>query len=273
MVAPRPDMTSIRIYAIGGGGFTQLDTAPNSDAMLEDYLLTLVPDVPELPKIGYVGHANGDNPNRISAFYARFLGCAETSHLPLGADASTARDFAADLDIIYVSGGSTKQMLQRWRNTGLSEIFSEAGRRGVILAGVSAGAICWFSELLLGSADDGFVQVPGLGLIAGSACPHYDSEPERRDAYDKAIVAGSLEPGIAIDDGVAVHIMAGQICRIIRARHGHAVFVKAGQDENFVRLALSPGFDLAGVTAKRIMPAQPNQTDRPDKLTGWSDDR
>lgn len=278
MAASKPnnlnqDDGAIQVYAIGGGGFTHLDTALNSDGMLENYLLTLVPGLTELPKIGYVGHANGDNPKRISAFYARFLDCAKASHLPLSADASAARDFANDLDIIYVSGGSTKQMLQRWRNTGLDDVFCDAGRRGVILAGVSAGAICWFSELLLGSAEDGFVQMPGLGLIAGSACPHYDSEPERRDAFDKAIVAGSLKPGIAIDDGVAVHIVAGQIHRIIRARHGHAVFVKAGRNENSVRLTLSPGFDLAGGTAKRMVSGQPNQANRPNKLTGWQDDR
>ena len=83
-------------------------------------------------------------------------------------------------------------MLQRWHQTGLDDVFSEAGRRGVILAGVSAGAICWFSELLLGTVDDGFELLPGLGLVAGSACPHYDSEPVRSAAYDDAIATGRL---------------------------------------------------------------------------------
>ena len=250
MTAPSPDMTSIRIYAIGGGGFTHADTAPG-DLMLEDRLLALAP---KMPKIGYVGHATDDNPDRITAFYSRFSGHAETSHLPHDANASAAKDFAAGLDIIFVGGGSTKQMLHRWHETGLDDVFSEAGRRGVILAGVSAGAICWFSELLLGTVDDGFELLPGLGLVAGSACPHYNSEPVRRAAYDDAIAAGRLAPGLAIDDGVAVYIVAGYIRQIIRARQGQVVFVGAEQNGKTVRAAMKPGFDLnSGSAVQAVM--------------------
>ena len=246
MAAPTPDMTSIRIYAIGGGGFTHADTAPDEDLMLEDRLLALAP---KMPKIGYIGHANDDNPDRITAFYSRFSGHAETSHLPYDADASAARDFAAGLDIIYVGGGSTKRMLHRWHKTGLDDVLSEAGRRGVILAGVSAGAICWFSELLLGTIDDGFELLPGLGLVAGSACPHYDSEPVRRAAYDDAIALGRLAPGLAIDDGVAVYIVAGYVREIIKVRQGQAVFVGLEQNGTTDRAALKPGFNLGGGAA------------------------
>ena len=240
IATPRLDMTSVRIYAIGGGGFTHADTAPG-DLKLEDRLLALAP---KMPKIGYVEHATDDNPDRITAFYSRFSGHAETSHLPHDANASAAKDFAAGLDIIFVGGGSTKQMLHRWHETGLDDVFSEAGRRGVVLAGVSAGAICWFSELLLGTVDDGFELLPGLGLVAGSACPHYDSEPVRRAAYDDAIAAGRLAPGLAIDDGVAIYIVAGYIREIITARRGQAVFVGAKQNRTTVRAAMKPGFDL-----------------------------
>ena len=256
MAAPRPDMTSIRIYAIGGGGFTHADTAPDEDLMLEDRLLALVP---KMPKIGYIGHANDDNPDRITAFYSRFSGHAETSHLPHDADAAAARDFAVGLDIVYVGGGSTKRMLHRWRKTGLDDVLSEAGRRGVILAGVSAGAICWFSELLLGTIDAGFELLPGLGLVAGSACPHYDSEPVRRAAYDDAIAAGRLAPGLAIDDGVAVYIVAGYVREIIRARQGQAVFVGVEQNGTTDRAALKPGFNLDGGAALRAFMGHGNR--------------
>ena len=256
MAAPSPDMTNIRIYAIGGGGFTHADTAPEGDLILEERLLALAP---KMPKIGYVGHANGDNPDRIKAFYSRFSGHAETSHLPHDADAAAAKGFAAGLDIIYVGGGSTKQMLHRWHKTGLDDVFSEAGRRGVILAGVSAGAICWFSELLLGTVDDGFELLPGLGLVAGSACPHYDSEPVRRAAYDDAIAAGKLSPGLAIDDGVAVYIVAGCIREIIRARQGQAVFVGAEQNGTTGPVVLKPGFDLGGGAAARAFMGHGNR--------------
>ena len=251
IATPRLDMTSVRIYAIGGGGFTHGDAASDEDIMLEDRLLALAP---KMPKIGYVGHANDDNPDRIAAFYSRFSGHAETRHLLRDADAYAARDFAAGLDIIYVGGGSTKKMLHRWHENGIDDVFSEAGRRGTILAGVSAGAICWFSELLLGTVDDGFELLPGLGLVAGSACPHYGSEPVRRAAYDDAIAAGRLPPGLAIDDGVAVYIVAGYVREIITARRGQAVFVGAKQNRTTIRAAMKPGFDLnSGSAVQAVM--------------------
>ena len=88
-----------------------------------------------------------------------------------------------------------------------------------------------------------------MGLVAGSACPHYDSEPVRRAAYDDAISAGRLSPGLAIDDGVAVYIVAGCIREIIRARQGQAVFVGAEQNGTTVPVELKPGFDLGGGAA------------------------
>ncbi len=236
---------TIEIYAIGGGGFTHEDNVQRGDFLLEDKLLAIAPGT---PKIGYVGHASDDNPGRIKAFYTRFADRAQASHLPIGASTSAARDFAAELDIIYVGGGSTKQMLRYWNAAGFDEVLKEAGRRGVILAGVSAGAICWFSDLLLGTDIQGFRLLPGLGLVSGSACPHYNSEPKRRFAYDKAIATGRLAPGLAIDDGVAVHIVAGRVRQIIKAREGQALFVRAGQSGTAVRATLKPGFYLGSGT-------------------------
>tara|TARA_B100001057_G_scaffold60696_1_gene53898 strand:- start:94 stop:873 length:780 start_codon:yes stop_codon:yes gene_type:complete len=241
MAAVKPNTMEIQIYAIGGSEFTHEDTAPGRDVMLEDRLLALAP---KMPKIGYIGHASDDDPDRLKSFYNKFSSRAQTSHLPLDASASTAWNFAAGLDILYVSGGSTKQMLNHWKATGFDDVFKEAGRRGVILAGVSAGAICWFTDLLLGTSDQGFELLPGLGLVRGSACPHYDSEPKRRDAYDSAIAAGRLAPGLAIDDGVAVHIVAGRVCQIVKAREGQAAFVRADQDGKTVRATLKTGFYL-----------------------------
>jgi peptidase E len=192
--------------------------------MLEDYLLALSSPSPH---IGYIGHASNDDPDRISAFYARFEGVAHTSHLLIEADATAAEAFVADLDILYVGGGSTIKMLSHWREAGIDTVILAAGRRGMILSGVSAGAICWFEQLLLSTADNDYILAEGLGLIGGSACPHYSNEPSRQIAYDTQIRDGNLLSGVAIDDGVGVHITNGAVTKVVRAGAGNAYLVKA----------------------------------------------
>ena len=209
--------TRVQIFAVGGGGFTDPEGVCADDRNLEDYLLALAGPVSRL-RIGYIGHASNDDPIRIAAFHHRFQYCASTAILDIEATAAAASAFLAELDMLYVGGGRTAMMLDHWRNTGIAEELLAAADRGVILSGVSAGAICWFSDLLLGTAEDGYEVHCGLGLLGGSACPHYRNEPPRRAAYDHHIASGQLAAGLAIDDGVGVHISDGVVIDIVRAR-------------------------------------------------------
>ena len=233
-----------QIFAVGGGGFSNPEDDYPDDRLLEDRLLALAGPVSH-PKIGYIGHASNDDPLRIDAFHNRFQSCASTTILRLEATVDDAREFLATLDIVYVGGGRTTMMLDHWRETGIADALLAATERGLILSGVSAGAICWFSELLLGTAEDGYDLCPGLGLLAGSACPHYRNEPPRRAAYDHQIATGHLTAGLAIDDGVAVHIADGVVVDIIRARgeSGNAYYVAPGANAVEMR-PLQPGHNL-----------------------------
>jgi peptidase E len=87
-----------------------------------------------------------------------------------------------------------------------------------VLAGVSAGAICWFDQGVTDSWADSLRPLECLGLIAGSCCPHYDSEAERRPSYHALLGKGSLKPGIAIEDGVAAHYHHGRLERVVTSR-------------------------------------------------------
>ena len=234
----------VQIFAVGGGGFTHSQDGGSSDALLEDRLLALAGPVEQI-RIGYIGHANNDNPDRIKAFYARFAACARTAHLPLTADASAAREFLHDLHILYVGGGTTTAMLSHWHSTGIADLLQAAMRQGLIASGVSAGAICWFTDLLLGTEEDGFDHHQGLGLVPGSACPHFSSEPVRKQAFEAAIASTQLQPGIAIDDGVGVHIIDGVVAGIAHARAmaGTAHRVEPDGDTVAVR-PLKAGFRL-----------------------------
>ena len=129
----------------------------------------------------------------------------ESTYLDLFArDDRDLRAFLLAQDLIFVGGGNTANLLAIWRVHGLDTILRRRGMSGVVLAGGSAGANCWFEA----STTDSFgplAPLPdGLGLLSGSFCPHYADEPGRRPLYH-ALVADGFPPGIACDDLAAVH--------------------------------------------------------------------
>ncbi len=129
---------------------------------------------------------------------------------------------------MYVGGGSLRNLLAIWRAHGIDEILVDAYRRGVVLAGVSAGAMCWFAG---GVTTSSGVPAPagGLGLLAGSLSVHLDAEPRRRPVYVDAVREGALPPGWAVDDGAALLFCDERLVRVVAARPGAgAVSVAAG---------------------------------------------
>jgi dipeptidase E len=129
-------------------------------------------------------------------FYAAFARRAEPSHLVLFTrqDASL-RPLVLGCDIVYVGGGSTVNLLAIWRAHGLDSLLREAWTQGVVLAGLSAGAICWFE----GGTTDSFGPLSalndGLGLLRGTFTPHYDGEKGRRPTFHRLVADGSLGDG------------------------------------------------------------------------------
>ena len=130
-------------------------------------------------------------------------------------------DLLLSQDVIFVGGGSVANMLAVWRVHGLDAIMRAAWQAGIVLTGVSAGAICWFT----GGTTDSFGTVlrpftDGLGLLPPSYCPHYDSEARRRPLYQSLVAGGSLPPGIACDDGAAAHYVDSDLAEIVADRPG-----------------------------------------------------
>jgi peptidase E len=204
--------TQLTIIAIGGGGFTH-----ETDPDLEDFILAQSPV--KHPNIGFIGAASHDSPSRIDLFYQRFLGTLQsTSHLLQSASIQEAKKWVSQQDIIYVGGGNTQHLLSYFRKNQLDQVLAMAANSGTILAGVSAGAVCWYEFALSDAGGHGLKPLPGLGLIAGSCCPHYSSEPKRQIAFQQQISNGDLPNGIGIDDGVAVLTRSGQPPRFYTAR-------------------------------------------------------
>ena len=141
----------------------------------------------ERPRVCWLPTASRDSEVSTMDFYAGFGGRAETSHLFLfEREVADLRGFLLAQDAIYVAGGNTANALAVWRVHGVDAILREAWERGIVLAGVSAGMICWFECSVTDSFGALAALHDGLGFLAGSACPHYDGEPERRPTYTPA---------------------------------------------------------------------------------------
>jgi len=212
-----------QIIALGGGGFS---TEPENE-LIDRYILSCSGKVN--PKICYIPTASGDSDICISWFYDFFnkMEC-QPSHLSLFKPPSRDIEaFLLDKDIIYVGGGNTKNLLTLWKEWGIDKAMKKALEKGIVLAGISAGSICWFEEGLTDSFGDCLEPLECLGFLKGSNCPHYDSEPKRRPAYQKLIASGKMLPGIAADDGVAIHYLDDRIFKIISSHPGkHAYEVR-----------------------------------------------
>jgi peptidase E len=96
-----------------------------------------------------------------------------------------------------------------------------------VLAGISAGAICWFRMGLTDSWGNRLSGLPCLGLLPGACCPHFDGEPERRPALHRLVASGAVPSALALDDGAAAHFNDRKLSRIVGSRpHAHGYEVR-----------------------------------------------
>ena len=188
------------ILAMGGGGFT-MEPSP----ALDRYALEL--SGRPVPRICFLPTASGDPREQTTRFYERYRDwpCEPSilSLFHLGRDRLDPREHLLGQDVIYVGGGSMRNMLAVWREHSVDEIMRAAWERGIVLAGLSAGAMWWFEGGV--TISGGFAAVSaGLGLVGGSFSVHLDSEPERLLVFREAIATGRLPAGFAADDGAAL---------------------------------------------------------------------
>ncbi|MFJ8716371.1 Type 1 glutamine amidotransferase-like domain-containing protein [Streptomyces violaceus] len=199
--------------ALLGGGFSTDD-----DGLLDDWVLAQARV--SRPKVCFVPTASGDAPAYVEQFRAAFRSrpACVPSVLPLfrrELDDDALRSFLLAQDVVYVGGGNTANLLAVWRTHGVDRLLREAYDLGTLLCGISAGANCWAE----GSHTDSFGPLTflpdGLGLLPGSVCPHYDSEPGRRPSYRAAVAAGNLPAGWAVEDGAGALFTDGVLTQTV----------------------------------------------------------
>ncbi|MDA9596424.1 Type 1 glutamine amidotransferase-like domain-containing protein [Candidatus Pelagibacter sp.] len=206
-----------KIIAIGGGGFThQLDQS------LDQFVIDNLKKTNN--KIGFLATASKDDEKKISLFYKRFENTEfELSHFNLTTNINGFSEWIMSKNLVYIGGGNTVFMLEIWRKNKLEHIFKEAYEKGIILSGISTGAVCWFDWILSDAVGPGFNPLRGINLISGSCTPH-SSNIERINQFESDIKNNKLPQGIAIDDGVAVVFVDGKPTEVYSSRKNHTAY-------------------------------------------------
>jgi dipeptidase E len=205
-----------RILAVSYGALDRAD----KDQLLMKYLIKLT-GKPK-PRVCFLPTACGDNQFSIRAFYQAMnpLPC-QPRHQRVFINSPDVKSFDDELlaaDALFVGGGNTLNMLAIWKAQEIDKILHKAWKQGILVAGESAGALCWFEDGSTDSRPGKVTAMQCLGWLKGSYCAHYDTEPARRPTYHRMVLAGELHEGIGADEGVGLLYEGEQLVRVVSSR-------------------------------------------------------
>ena len=184
------------------------------------------------PTLLFIPTASEDNADYCAAIerlYGEHFGC-KVKHLLLYRNrpvASMIAKLIKQADIIYVGGGNTLRMMKLWRKLGIDKELDRARKRGAVLCGLSAGAICWFqkgnsdSRKFSDESDKTLIQVKALNYVKLLLCPHYDTEPHRQPSL-KRMMKSTPGVAVALENCTAIHIKDDQFRIITSRKNRHA---------------------------------------------------
>ena len=218
-----------QIIAIGGGGFGRNP----QQHLIEQYILDQATS--DWPNILFIPTATGELDSYIVNFYKVFskLQC-NPNHLSFFKRTPDLQKLISEQDVIFVGGGNTKSMLAVWREWQLDEHLRDAYNKGVVMSGVSAGAICWFHQGITDSWESELKVMPCLEFVDGVCCPHYDEEPERRPATKKLLTNNVHQEIIGIEGGCALHIQDGNTFKAVRFSENKNSYRVTAKDNKIV---------------------------------------
>lgn len=226
-----------QIIAMGGGGFT----SRAQNLALERYIIEQTGK--ENPKVCFLPQASAESQEYLVKFYESFskLGAIPCWISLFGRVEPAWQEKLLEQDLIYVGGGNTKSMLALWKEWKMDKLLLEAYNKGIVLSGVSAGAICWFEQCLTDSVWPLGV-LDGMKILSGSCCPHYDSETERRPSYVDKVNKTEILPGIALEDHTAAHFVDGQLKAVVSEKAGRKAYHVTKQNEKIIEPVVLSSF-------------------------------
>ena len=221
---------SKKIIAIGGGEIKNKTTLK-----IDEYIVNLAKQhAGDKRAVGlFIGTASHDSMPYFNSFRKTY-----TSVFDIKADVALTVYGEMDLahikekfdkaDMLYIGGGDTKFMLEHWKTSGIYDLVIDAYERGVIIAGLSAGAICWFKDmysdydLMRNQASGEYKILDGIGVIEGVCSPHYN---ERILDYHDAFKNKGLTFGYGIENDCALEFTDGKLTNVISSG-GKAYIIK-----------------------------------------------
>lgn len=177
------------------------------------------------PRICYLPTASADNQDNIKRWenICKALGI-EPVTLKVWVSSSEKNQSFEDIllssDAIVVGGGNTLNMLGIWKAQGIDAILKRALKQGVVLAGGSAGSICWFQNGISDSRPVNLSVVDGLGILPYSNCPHYSQETKKK-LYHRTIEEGEMSAGYASDELAGVLFENGKAVEFVSQSDNH----------------------------------------------------
>lgn len=220
----------MKIVAIGGGEIGR-PGKPVETTRIDKEIIAL--SGKKKPKVLFIPTASNDWPGYVDIVKKHFgkrLGCKVDSLLLWNQKISKRkiREKILSADIVYVGGGNTLKMLQLWKKLGVDTMLKEAGEKGIVLSGLSAGAVCWFKEansdskkMIDPKAD--YIKIRCLNFVPLFLCPHFDKERDRKPSL-KRMLKKSKGVAVAVDNCAALEIL-GDSYRVITSKPKASVYL------------------------------------------------
>jgi len=222
-------MTKTPTILATSGGYKNGERIFTEFNHLVKYSLELSGTTRSKPKLGYLDTAAGDQHYRLAQRYeaARLAG-VELNPLQLFVmpNVEDIEGYLLEQDAVWVDGGSVANLLAVWRVHGLDQIFRRVWEAGVVLAGVSAGSICWHR----GGTTDSFgpelrAVTNGLGLIPYDNGVHYDVEKRRRPTVHRLVAEGVLGKTYCTDNNVGLVYRGTELAEAVSEVEGKSAWV------------------------------------------------
>lgn len=209
------------IFACGGGVLQ----GPDKPRLLLKHLLTLTGK--KDPLVCFLPTAQADRAEAIVTWYEAMndLPC-RPRHLRLINNSTNLKNLEQHLlsmDALFIGGGNTLSMLAVWKVHKIDVLLRRAWEKGIVLAGESAGMICWYEQGVSDSRPGELTAVDGLGWLKGSATPHYHHKT-RRPSCHRLLLADDLKPGVACDDGAGLVYEGDTLVRAVSAEEKAGAF-------------------------------------------------
>ncbi|GLR03962.1 peptidase E [Vibrio hyugaensis] len=209
---------------LGGGGW-MMGEIPSQ---LDQYILSLVGK--KNPKICYLSTATGDSEEVITRFHNAKLS-EYLTHFPLFKLEKGWRTKLLEQDVIYVGGGNTRSMLALWKEWAIDDILKECYNRGIILCGMSAGAICWFDYGITDSDPEAYSIIKGIGLLQGLASAHFVENDEKYELFERFAHSNLDAICYGLSDYAALHFVDGKPSKAIYSCENAQITIRNGNDE------------------------------------------